>query len=139
MSPKQKLITTVWCSITMVVTMIISHGHLVMREIMNQWPTSDSWEGRFESALYTQGGLVLVASFVISGSLLIRGYISKLKESEVARKELAQRERHERAAEKRHRALIGTLAGLTESTDQDEKANGVPSSKKNHASGARPR
>lgn len=70
MSPKQRLVTTVWCAITMIVTMILSHGHLIMREIMLHWPTADSWEGRFENALYTQGGLVFLASIVIGVAVL---------------------------------------------------------------------
>ena len=111
-----------------------------MREIMNHWPQSDSWEGRFENALYTQGGLVLVASLVISSTLVIRGYLTKQKETELARKELAQRERHERAADKRHLALINALANLTD-RETEFQANGVEnvSRKKHHTSGARPR
>ena len=140
MSPKQKAITAAWCAITMVVTMILSHGHLVMREIMTNWPATNSWEGRLENALYTQGGLVLVASLVISGSLLIRGYLSKLKEAEVARKELAQRERHERATGKRHDALLTALANLNEGRESElQPQRGVNSVKKHSTSGARPK
>ena len=139
MSPKQKLVTTVWCSITMVVTMVLSHGHLIMREIMSNWPQADTWEGRLENAMYTQGGLVLLASAVIGLSLLIRGYLLKLKDTEMARKELSQRERHERAAEKRHQALIDTLDTLAGNNTNDRDKHGANGSKKQYASGARPR
>ena len=139
MSPKHKLITTVWCSITMVATMILSHGHMILREIMTHWPQEDSWEGRFETALYTQGGLVFVASFVVGGVILVRSYFNRMKAEEVTRKELAQRERHERAAATRHEALMGAL--VTSLGDKPGKTNGteVASGKKPHASGARPR
>ena len=73
MSPKQKLITTVWCSLTMVATMILSHGHLIMREIMVHWPVAESWEGRLEGALYTQGGLVFLTGMVIALAMTVRG------------------------------------------------------------------
>ena len=129
MSPKHKMITAVWCSITMIVTMILSHGHLIMKEIMTHWPTEDSWEGRFETALYTQGGLVFVASFVIGSVILIRGFFAKVKEDEIARRELSQREKHERAAAQRHEALMDSLAKMAGGTEP----------KKSHASGARPR
>ena len=68
------------CTITMVATMIMSHGHLIMREIMLHWPTETSWEGRLENALYTQGGLVFIASFVVAGAMLLRGYFAKVKD-----------------------------------------------------------
>ncbi len=129
MSPKQRMITTVWCSITMLVTMIVSHGHLVMREVMAHWPTEDSWEGRIETALYTQGGLFFVASIVIGLALLVRGYFANAKNAELTRREIAQREKHERAAALRHDALMSSLAGM----------NGGTASKKSVASGARPR
>jgi hypothetical protein len=115
------MITAFWCSITMIVTMVLSHGHLIMKEIMTHWPTEDSWEGRFETALYTQGGLVFVASFVIGGVILIRGFFAKAKDDEIARREISQREKHERAAAQRHEALMDSLAKMA------------------HASGARPR
>lgn len=83
---------------------------------------------------------MLVASLVISGSLLIRGYLSKLKEAEVARKELAQRERHERATGKRHDALLTALANLNESRESElQPQRGVNSVKKHSTSGARPK
>ena len=139
MSPKQKLITTVWCSITMVATMILSHGHLILREIMTHWPEQESWEGRFETALYTQGGLVFAASFVIGGVLLVRSYFSRTKDEELARKELAQREKHERAAASRHDALMAALTTSLNKQPEVANANGASSGKKSHASGARPR
>jgi hypothetical protein len=148
MNPKHKLITTVWCSITMVATMVLSHGHLILREVMTHWPQQDSWEGRFETALYTQGGLVFVASFVVGGAMLIRSYFSRVGDEELKRKELAQREKHERAAAMRHDALMETLAGpssqvagsqvAVSAADGGSVTNGT-SSKKSRASGARPR
>ena len=45
----------------------------IMKEIMTHWPTEATWEGRLETALYTQGGLVFAASLVIGGVILIRG------------------------------------------------------------------
>lgn len=113
MSPKQKLITTVWCAITMVATLMLSHGHLIAREILTHWPTSDSWEGRLESALYTQGGLVFLASLLIGGSMLLRGYFSRTQEQELARKELSVRERHERGVAARHEAMMEVLSGIS--------------------------
>lgn len=129
MSPKHKLITTVWCSVTMVLTMILSHGHLIMKEIMTHWPTEDTWEGRFETALYTQGGLVFVSSLVIGGVILIRGYFAKAKDEQFARRELVQREKHERAAERRHEALMDSLTQVAGGTQ----------AKKSQPSGAKPR
>ena len=129
MSPKHKMITTIWCSITMIATMIVSHGHLIMKEIMAHWPTEDTWEGRIENALYTQGGLVFVASFVIGAAILIRGLFAKANDETVARRDRSQREQHERAAAQRHEALMVSLTNLS----------GDPSSKKSQPSGARPR
>lgn len=129
MSPKHKMMTAVWCSFTMVATMVISHGHLIMREIMTRWPTEDTWEGRLETALYTQGGLVFLASGLIGFVILVRGYLSKSKDEQIARREIAQREKHERAAAQRHRALMETLSSLS----------GGAASKKPHASGIKPR
>ena len=97
MSPKHRMITAVWCSITMVLTLILSHGHLIMREIMTHWPTESTWEGRLETALYTQGGLVLVASTVFGSVILIRGFFARLKDEEIARRQIAQRESQEPA------------------------------------------
>lgn len=139
MSPKQRLITTVWCAITMVGTMIVSHGHLIMREIMMHWPKSDSWEGRLENALYTQGGLVLLASVVIGAALFARGYFAKQKDEELARKELAQRQQHQRAEAQRHDALLEALASISGNSTATTSTTGVNASKKSHASGARPR
>ena len=129
MSPKHKMITAIWCSITMITTMIVSHGHLIMKEIMTHWPTEDSWEGRLETALYTQGGLVFIGSLLIGLVILIRGYFAKSKDESLARRELAQREKHERAAERRHEAMMESLSRM---------AGGTPS-KKSPPSGARPR
>ena len=129
MSPKHRLITTVWCSLTMIVTMVVSHGHLVMREIMTHWPTEDTWEGRIETALYTQGGLFFIASLVVGLALLVRGYFSNAKQAELARREHVQREQHERAAAQRHADLMSSLAGPRGGTEP----------KKSVASGARPR
>lgn len=129
MSPKQRMITAVWCSFTMIATMIVSHGHLIMREIMTHWPTEDSWEGRLETALYTQGGLVFLASVFIGIVILVRGFFAKSKDEEIARREIAQREKHERAAAQRHEAMMESLSSMS----------GGPTSKKSVASGARPR
>ncbi|QDT09481.1 hypothetical protein [Planctomycetes bacterium K23_9] len=139
MSPKHKLITTVWCSITMVATMVLSHGHLILREVMTHWPEQESWEGRFETALYTQGGLVFVASFVVGGALLIRSYFTRMSDEELKRKELAQREKHERATATRHEALMGTLANSVNAKASVVGSDQRSASKKSHASGARPR
>lgn len=139
MSPKHKLVTTVWCSITMVATLILSHGHLILREIMTHWPEQESWEGRFETAIYTQGGLVFVASFVVGGTLLIRSYFNRMKDDELTRKELAQREKHERAAASRHEAMMETLASTLGNSSNGANGSNGTSSKKSHASGARPR
>lgn len=129
MGPKQRLITTAWCALTMAVTTIVSHGHLVMREIMTHWPTEDSWEGRLENAIYTQGGLVFVGSFIVGGVILVRGYFARVKEEELLRRELAQREKHERAAAQRHEALMESLARMAGGTEP----------KKSLPSGVRPR
>ncbi len=129
MSPKHKMITAIWCSITMIVTMMVSHGHLIMREIMAHWPAEETWEGRLETALYTQGGLVFLASVVIGGGILIRGYFARSKDDEIARRELSQREKHERAAAQRHEALMSSLGRLAGGTEP----------KKSPASGVRPR
>ncbi|MGI9471781.1 MAG: hypothetical protein ACR2NZ_09635 [Rubripirellula sp.] len=129
MSPKQKMITATWCSMTMITTMIVSHGHLIMKEIMTHWPTEDSWEGRLETAMYTQGGLFFAASFVVGVTILVRGFFSKAKDEQISRRELSQREKHERAAAQRHDALMASLTKLA----------GGGESKKPHASGARPR
>ena len=143
MSPKQRLITTVWCAITMVATMILSHGHLIMREIMRHWPKADSWEGRLENALYTQGGLVLMASVVIGVALCARGYFAKQMDEQLARKELAQRQQHQRAEAERHHALMEALASVSASntvgTGGSNSLTGANASKKPQASGARPR
>ena len=112
MSPKHKLITTVWCAVTMVATLVLSHGHLIVRELVQHWPTSDSWEGRFESAIYTQGGLVFVASLIIGAVLMARSHFSREQDKDLARKELAQRERHERSAAARHEDMLDALAAM---------------------------
>ncbi|MEM1069821.1 MAG: hypothetical protein AAGI63_13050 [Planctomycetota bacterium] len=109
--------------------MVISHGHLIMREIMTHWPSEDTWEGRLETALYTQGGLVFLASGLIGLTILVRGYLSKSKDEAIARRELSQREKHERAAAQRHNALMETLSSMS----------GGSSPKKQHTSGVRPR
>ena len=100
-----------------------------MKEIMTHWPTEDTWEGRFETALYTQGGLVFVSSLVIGGVILIRGYFAKAKDEQFARRELVQREKHERAAERRHEALMDSLTQVAGGTQ----------AKKSQPSGAKPR
>ena len=115
MSPKHTLITTVWCAITMIATLMLSHGHLIIREILTHWPTSQSWEGRLESAVYTQGGLVFLASLVIGGVLMVRSHLARVQEQKIARKELSQRDRHERAAASRHEAMMDALAGMANS------------------------
>ena len=140
MSPKQKLITTVWCSLTMVATMILSHGHLIMLEIMVHWPVAESWEGRREGALYTQGGLVFLAGLFVAIAMVVRGYFAKLKDEELARRELSQREKHERAAAHRHDAMMESLAAMAPGASGTNGTSGRgATSKKSHASGARPR
>ena len=144
MSPNQRMITTVWCAVTMVVTMILSHGHLIMREIMTHWPKAESWEGRLENALYTQGGMILLSSIVIGVALVARGYWAKQKDEELARKELAQRQQHQRAEAQRHDALLDALASISGKKDSDATAAMSPArggglAKKSNASGARPR
>jgi hypothetical protein len=133
------MITAAWCAITMVVTMIFSHGHLIMREILTHWPEADSWEGRLENALYTQGGLVLLASVVIAVALFARGLVTKQKDAELARKELAQRQQHQRAEAQRHEALMHALDSLCTARPADRLPPGASSPKKPPASGARPR
>ncbi|MEM7453371.1 MAG: hypothetical protein AAF456_03340 [Planctomycetota bacterium] len=137
MSPKHKLITTVWCAATMIATLTLSHGHLIVREIMMHWPVSDSWEGRLESALYTQGGLFFVSSLVIGGVILLRSYFSRTQREHLARRELSQRDRHERAAAARHDAMMSALAGR--SADIDETVASENLAKKRSTSGAKPR
>ncbi len=129
MGPKQRLMTTAWCAITMAITTIVSHGHLVMREIMTHWPTEESWEGRLENAIYTQGGLVFIGSFVVGAVILARGYFARAKEEELLRRDLAQREKHERAAAQRHEAMMESLARMAGGTEP----------KKSLTSGVRPK
>ena len=117
MSPKHKMITTVWCAITMVATLMLSHGHLIMRELIRKWPQATTWEGRFESAIYTQGGLIFCASLIVTAALLIRSHFIREQEKELARKELAQRERHERFTTERHEAMLDALAGIFSSAE----------------------
>lgn len=129
MNSRQRLLTIAWCAVTMVATMLLSHGHLVMREVMQHWPTAESWEGRFENALYTQGGLMFLASLTLGTAMMVRSYIVKLKDEEIARRERVQREQHERSAASRHEALLERLGTL----------NGSSPPKKSQASGVRPR
>ncbi len=129
MNSRQRLLTIAWCSVTMAATLLLSHGHLVMREIMQHWPTEESWEGRFENALYTQGGLTFLASLTLGLAMLVRSYFAKLKDEEIARRERVQREQHERSAAIRHEALLERLGTL----------GGDRSPKKPQASGVRPR
>jgi len=117
MSPKQKLTTTVWCAVTMVATLMLSHGHLIARELIQNWPKASTWEGRFESAIYTQGGLIFCASLIVTAALVTRSYFIREQEKELARKELAQRERHERFTAARHEAMLDALASMFSSDD----------------------
>lgn len=123
MSPKHKLITTVWCAATMVITLMLSHGHLIVRELMQNWPRATSWEGRFESAIYTQGGLIFCASLIITIALMSRSFFMREQEKELARRELAQRERHERFTASRHEALLEALAGMFSPGDENMDAH----------------
>jgi len=134
MSPKHKLITTVWCAATMVITLMLSHGHLIVRELMRNWPQATTWEGRFESAIYTQGGLIFCASLIITIALMLRSFFIREQEKELARKELAQRERHERFTASRHEAMLDALAGMFNTGDSVNRAseaggNRVPNQK----------
>ena len=119
MSPKHKLITTVWCAATMVITLMLSHGHLIVRELMQNWPQATTWEGRFESAIYTQGGLIFCASLIVTVALLSRSFFMREQQKEMARKELAQRERHERFTASRHEAMLDALAGMFHAGDSN--------------------
>lgn len=129
MSPKHKLITTVWCAATMVITLMLSHGHLIVRELMQNWPRATTWEGRFESAIYTQGGLIFCASLIITIALLFRSFFVREQEKELARRELAQRERHERFTASRHEAMLDALAGMFSGSETDGIASDVASSR----------
>lgn len=122
MSPKHKLITTVWCAATMVLTLLLSHGHLIVRELMRNWPRATTWEGRFESAIYTQGGLIFCASLIVTVALLSRSFFMREQEKELARRELAQRERHERFTASRHEAMLDALAGMFSTGESDVEA-----------------
>lgn len=136
MSPKHKLITAVWCAVTMVATLVLSHGHLIVREILSHWPVSDTWEGRLESALYTQGGLVLIAGLVIGGVILVRSHFGRELEQRNARKEHAQVERHERATASRHEAMMNMMAGLPSPPAVESGPEENSFAKKPRASGA---
>ena len=127
MSPKHKLITTVWCAATMVITLMLSHGHLIVRELMQNWPQATTWEGRFESAIYTQGGLIFCASLVITVALLSRSFFMREQQKELARRELAQRERHERFTASRHEAMLDALAGMFSASDSTAESSEVGS------------
>lgn len=124
-SPKQKLITTVWCAVTMMATLMLSHGHLIARELIQNWPIATTWEGRFESAIYTQGGLIFCASLIVTSALLARSYFIRAQEKEIARKELAQRERHERFTAARHEAMLDALASMFSSGESGGRATDV--------------
>lgn len=142
MSPKHKLITLSWCIATMLATMILSHGHLIMKEILAHWPTESSWEGRLESALYTQGGLAVLASLLLSAAMMIKGYFAKQSSEDQTRRELALRERHERAAAQRHEALLNSLTALSSGsqfTTSQAGRNLSAAGKKLQDSGSKPR
>lgn len=134
MSPKQKLVTMSWCVVTMIATTLLSHGHLIMKEVLAHWPTESSWEGRLESALYTQGGITLLASLVLSCAMFVRGVMLRRSAEAQVKRELAVRERHERAAEKRHEALLSSLNKMMSRESQD-----IDAAKKVLGSGNRPR
>lgn len=136
MSPKHKLITLSWCVVTMIATMVLSHGHLIMKEVLSHWPTEDSWEARFENALYTQGGLAVVASLLFSGAMFARSYFANKTSDEQTRRELAVRERHERAAAARHDALLSSLSAIHSGSSSSTKDVSL---KKSQDSGVRPR
>jgi triphosphoribosyl-dephospho-CoA synthetase len=129
MGPRQKLVTVVWCLVTMAATLVLSHGHLIMREILERWPEASTWEGRLENALYTQGGLMLLAGVCVSAGLVLRGFLGQRHADMIAARERAQRERHERAAELRHESLCQALERLT----------GATYAKKSSESAVRPR
>ena len=133
MSPKQKLTTLIWCAVTMVCTLLLSHGHLIVRELLANWPTSDSWEGRLETALYTQGGLALLASVGLSIAMFLRSSFLQKVEQDNLRRRSAMRERHERAAAKRHDDLMTVLSNLAPGEEAKLAA------KKSLGSGQRPR
>ena len=129
MGAKHRTTTIAWCFITMVATSLLSHGHLIIKEIMLAWPVADTWEARLESALYTQGGLVFLASCTFGAAMVIRGYVSRIHEERQDRRRHLQREQHERAAAERHEALMDSLSSL----------GGGSSPKKSPTSGVKPR
>lgn len=138
MSPKHKMLTMVWCAVTMAGTLVLSHGHLIMKEILRNWPAADSWEGRFENALYTQGGLALMASIVLSLGIVVRGWMVRKKDEELARRERSQREKHQRAEADRHDAMLRAIEALGRKENSQNGA-GQGAVKKSLASGAKPR
>ncbi|MEQ1829878.1 MAG: hypothetical protein ABL921_28205 [Pirellula sp.] len=113
MGPKQKLATLAWCLVTMLGTMVLSHGHLIMREIMAHWPKDTSWESRFENALYAQGAFCLVASLALSVGLFAKSYIQRNHARDQANRDRMQRERHERQSAQRHEEMMESLAQLS--------------------------
>jgi hypothetical protein len=113
MGPKQKLVTLAWCTVTMLGTTVLSHGHLIMREVMAHWPKDSSWEGRFENALYTQGAFFFLASMIISIGLMVRSYFQRVALRDQANRDRVQRERHERMAAQRHEEMMESLAQMS--------------------------
>ena len=113
MGPRQKFVTLAWCTATMLGSTVLSHGHLIMRELMTHWPKDVSWEGRFENALYTQGAFFFLASLLISVGLIVRGYFHRTSVRDQANRDRVQRERHERMAAQRHDEMMESLAHLS--------------------------
>lgn len=138
-SPKHKMMTLAWCSVTMAGTMVLSHGHLIMKEILRNWPVEDTWEGRFENALYTQGGLALLASMILSLAIVVRGWMARKKDEELARRERLQLEKHQRAEAERHTAMLSAIETLGKERVAGNGSGQGTSVKKSYASGAKPR
>ncbi len=116
MKPRQKLVTLAWCTATMLGTMVLSHGHLIMREVVAHWPKDASWEGRFENALYVQGALMFLASIIVSIGLSVRSYFQRVNARDQASRDRIQRERHERLAAQRHDEMMESLAQMSGSS-----------------------
>lgn len=113
MHARQRLTVFAWCTATMASTLVLSHGHLIVREILAHWPEEKSWEGRFENALYMQGALGLVASAMISSAIFVRSHLQRATIRDVASKDRQQRERHERQAILRHEEMMETLSQIS--------------------------
>ena len=121
--------TVVWCFVTMLTTLLITNGHLILREIMARWPSESSWEGRLESAMYLQSAAILVGGVSLSAILLLRDYLARRERDQQQRQEHATVERNERKSAERHEQMLEVL----------QKLAGEGPVKKSVDSGAKPR